>query len=102
MIQTQILKPNVRIFILMSFSAALFLLAFYIFQINSLISSNYWLKSQQKNLLKLSQENESLAANLAGSGSLLSAEVKIAELGFEKIGKIHYIQASVGQVATVK
>jgi hypothetical protein len=102
MIKTLILNPNKKILVLMSVSLVFFLLAFYIFQINNLVSNNYLLKSQQKSLIKLNQENERLAANLAGVGSLGSAEERVSELGFKKISGIHYIQILEGAVASAK
>ncbi len=99
MIKTLILRQNKNILILVAISIIFSLLVSYIFQINSLVSKSYSLKSYQKNIEKISSENEKMESSLAGAGSLQNAEVRIAELGFEKITKIHYIQILENAVA---
>ena len=97
-----ILRQNKNILI----SAAIFvifsLLVFYIFQINNLVSKSYALQSYQKNIEKISSENEKMESSLAGAGSLQGAELKVSELGFEKITKIHYIQILENTVASAR
>lgn len=99
MIKTLILKQNKKILILVAFSIIFSLLISYIFQINNLVSKSYSLQSYQKNIEKISLENEKMESNLAGAGSLQNAEIRISELGFEKITKIHYIQILENTVA---
>ncbi len=99
MIKTLILKQNKKILILTAFSIIFSLLIFYIFQINNLVSKSYSLQSYQKNIEKISLENDKMESNLADAGSLQNAEVRISELGFEKITKIHYIQILENAVA---
>jgi hypothetical protein len=99
MIKTLALSP-VRKILIFAFLALLFsLLVFYMFQINNLISGSYNLNVYQKNVDRLSAENEKLESNLVRAGSLERVEQKISELSFEKIDKIHYIQTLVAQVA---
>ena len=99
MIKTLILKQNKNILILAAISVVFSLLVSYIFQINNLVSKSYSLQSYQKNIEKISLENDKMESNLAGAGSLQNAEVRISELGFEKITKIHYIQILENTVA---
>jgi len=102
MIKTLILKQNKKILIMTAFLIIFSLLLSYIFQINNLVSKSYSLQNYQKSIQKLSSENEKMESNLAGNGSLQNAEVKISELGFEKITKIHYIQILENTVASAK
>jgi len=102
MIKTLILKQNKKILMPAAFLIIFSLLISYIFQINNLVSKSYSLQSYQKNIEKISLGNEKMESNLAGTGSLQNAEVRISELGFEKITKIHYIQILENTVASVK
>jgi hypothetical protein len=102
MMKALTLSPNKKVLILLSALAVVFLLVFYVFQINNLVSSKYFLTAQQKSLKNLSQENEKLEANLASLGSLNDIEGKVSQLGFERIGQIHYVQILEGAVARAK
>jgi hypothetical protein len=102
MMKALIFNPNKKILILLSALAVFSLLVFYIFQINNLVSGKYLLAAQQKSFKNLSQENEKLEANLANLGSLSDIEGKVSELGFERIGQIHYVQILEGAVARAK
>ena len=102
MTKTLVLRQNKNILILSSIFVILSLLVMYIFQINSLVSRSYSLQSYQKDIEKISSENEKIESNLAGAGSLQNAELKISELGFEKTTKIHYIQILENSVASAR
>jgi predicted PurR-regulated permease PerM len=102
MIKTLILKQNRKILIMAAFSVIFYLLISYIFQINNLVSKSYSLQSYQKNIEKISSENDKMESNLAGVGSLQNAEARILGLGFEKIIKIHYIQILENTVASAQ
>ena len=77
-----------------------FLLVFYIFQTNFLVSESYLFQGYQKKLNKASLENETLLINSVEFNSLTNIEEKIKELGFEKADKVYYLQILEGQVAT--
>ncbi len=102
MIKTLILKQNKKILFLAAVSIIFSLAVSYIFQINNLVSKNYSLQNYKKNIEKISRENEKMESSLAGAGSLQNAEVKISELGFEKITTIHYVQILENTVASAK
>ncbi|MFH1401832.1 MAG: hypothetical protein ABIG40_02625 [Parcubacteria group bacterium] len=102
MIKTLILRQNKNILILTAFLIIFSLLVSYIFQINNLVSKSYSLQSYQKNIEKVSSENEKMESSLAGAGSLQNAEARISKLGFEEITKIHYIQISGNTAVSVK
>ena len=78
----------------------LFLLTFYIFQINSVISGGYLIQNCQKKITELSKENETLAIDSARINSLNNVENRIKELGFEKIEKVNYIKILENQIVT--
>jgi hypothetical protein len=102
MIKTLILKQNKKILISAAFLIIFSLLVSYIYQINNLVSKSYSLQNCQKNIEKISLENEEMESNLAGAGSLQNAEIKISQLGFEEITKIHYVQILEKTVASAK
>lgn len=102
MIKALIISSNKKSLVMICLASLLCLLVFYIIQINSLTSNNYLFKDSQKSLQKLNQENEQLESDLVGVGSLARAEERISDLGFEKTGKIHYIQILEGAVAAAK
>lgn len=92
------LKFNLKVFGILSFFSILTLLAFYIFQINSVVSEGYQIKNYEKKLNELSRENETLEINSIQINSLRNIEEKIKELGFEKVGPVHYIRVLESQI----
>ncbi|MBZ9572145.1 hypothetical protein KJA15_02350 [Patescibacteria group bacterium] len=94
------LRFNLKAFWVIIFISILALLAFYIFQVNAMISQTYQIKDYQKKLEEIIKENETLKINSVKINSLETLENKILEFGFEKVDKIHYIQVSDTQIAT--
>jgi cell division protein FtsB len=94
-------KFNLKIFWIASFILIIFLLGFYIFQVNNFVFQTYLIKNYQQELKKLSQENENLEINLTQKDSLKTIEDLIKELSFEKVEKIEYIQV-VGSTIVAK
>lgn len=78
------------------------LMVFYVFQVNNLTSSSYSLQDYQKNIEKLTRENEMLEKSLAGTKLLSDVEGRTLEFGFEKVNKINYIQTIETSVASAK
>lgn len=74
------------------FFASLVLLAFYVWQVNSLTSGSYLMNSYEKQANKLSQENKNLQVSFAESSFLGEALVKIQALNFQKTTSVRYIQ----------
>lgn len=93
-------RPPLRNFWILIVCFIIFLLSFYVFQINSLVSEGYLLQTYQNKTEKLIQENERLETSLAEMGSLGNIESLIQGLNFEKISQIHYIQILESQVVT--
>jgi len=76
-------------------------LAFYIFQVTTVISEGYQLQSDQKKISDLSEENKILELNFTQVNSLQNIDSQIQNLGFEKVEKVDYIQILGGSVVTV-
>ncbi len=76
------------------------LLALYVIQTNAMILEGYQIQGYQKKLNDLYLQNEVLKIKLTQTNYLRNIEEKVQELGFERIGQIHYIQLIEDQVAT--
>jgi len=74
--------------------AAMILLVCCVFQSMSRVGEKYRLKALQEKVSQLGQENKTLEIDSAKAVSLMDKEAKIQSLGFEKTGKINYIQIS--------
>ena len=83
------------------FAAFLAAFAFSLFQINGVAKAGWLAEEKERQAARLSLENEALKSSLYRAGSLSAAEEKAKELGYERAGKIHYIEAPAGQ-AVVK
>jgi hypothetical protein len=75
-------------------------LAFYVFQISSVISQGYQIHNYQKKIDSFAEENKILEINSVKINSLGNVESQIQQLGFEKVDKIHYIQILESSVVT--
>ncbi len=76
------------------------LFIFYIFQINSIIQHNYFIKNYEKKFNLLSEETKSLEIKFAQINTLENVEFLIKDLSYEKIEEINYIQLIGSQVVT--
>ena len=85
-------KLNLRVFAVLIFISIISLLVFYIFQINNIIFNGYQIKDFQKRLDIMAKENRILEINYSQTRALENIEMKVQELGFEKVGKINYFQ----------
>lgn len=93
---------NLKFFIILGTTLIGFLLAFYIFQISSVVSVSYQIQENKQKINELSQENEILEINSSQIGSLTNIENKIQELGFEKIEEIYYVKVPETPIVTKK
>lgn len=92
--------PNLKFFWILSIILIIALIGFYVFQINSIVSESYQIQNYQKTLNAISQKNEILEINLAQVNSLENIKNQIEELGFEKVGQVHYIRVLESQIVT--
>jgi len=81
---------------------SLFLLVFYVWQVNDLTKGSYLVNSYNKQISKLSDENKNLQVSFAESSFLGQALEKIQALNFQKTTSVKYIQVLEGSVATAK
>lgn len=72
-----------------------FLLSFYVYNINELTKGAYLIKNYEKQANILLQKNKSLEVGFAKSDFMGNLETKTKELGFEKTQKIKYIQIQI-------
>lgn len=93
------LTLNFKIFYLI-IPLTIILSIFYIFQISSVVSESYQVQKYQKKINELAEENKFLEINSIKVNSLENIDGRIQELGFERVGKIHYIQVLEGSVVT--
>jgi len=84
------------------FFISLFLLVFYIFQINNLTKGSYLLNSYTKQISKLSDENKNLQVSFAESSFLGEALLKIQALNFQKATSVKFIQIPDNSVAAIQ
>ncbi len=88
-----------KVFWILSFAFFAALLAFYIFQVNAVISETFQFKNYKKTINELLTENKILEINSIQINSLENLEDKIEKLGFEKTNKIYYIQVLENKIA---
>lgn len=93
---------NWKVFCFIGFFASLFLLVFYVWQINDLTRGSYTINSYNKQINKLSEENKNLQVTYAESSVLSQALAKVQALNFEKTTSVKYIKISENSVATIQ
>jgi len=93
---------NWKIVCFIGFFISLFLLVFYVWQINGLTKGSYIINGYENQISKLSDENKNLQVSFAESSFLGQALVKIQTLNFQKITSVKYIQIPASSVAVVK
>ncbi len=69
-----------------------FLLIFYVWQVNNLIHGSYLTGSYKNQISKLSDKNKNLEVSFAENSFLGSALEKIQALNFQKTTSVRYIQ----------
>lgn len=91
-----ILKLNFIFYL--SFIFIIFLVIFYIFQFNAVTEGMYLIKNYDKKIETLSQENKILEIKFSQSNSLENLRFLVGNLGFDRVGKIDYIEIPEGMV----
>ncbi len=98
-----IIKPlkrliTLRLFWLSVILSVAALLAFYVFQVNAVVSEIYLIQKYEKRISEISRENQNLEISSAQTNSLDNITALLGELNFEKADKIHYIRVLDTQV----
>jgi hypothetical protein len=75
-------------------ASCLALLVAYIFMVNSLTSGAYLMKSYEKQINKLSDQNRVLETSFAESNFLGQTQQDAQQLGFEKTSSVTYVQVA--------
>jgi len=92
-------KLSLKAVCLLGFSLIVSLVGFYIFQISAVTRSSFTIASLEKQVAGLDKEFKNLQTNFSNKSSLSSLEEVLVAKGYEKVGKIHYIQVLENTVA---
>jgi hypothetical protein len=93
---------NWKLVCLIGFCMSLFLLGFYVWQINDLTRGSYTINNYEQQISQLSDENNNLQVSFAESSFLGQAIEKIQGLNFQKTTAVKYIQIPANSVAIAK
>jgi len=86
-------KINWKLLIFLGFCTMLFFSVLYIFQINQMIEKSYLIRSYEKEMIQLTQENKNLEVNLAQISYIENIQQRAKELNFASVKTIKYIEA---------
>ena len=84
----------------LGFSLIVFLIGFYVFQISYITRASFSVASYEKQIAGLNREFKDLQLNFSDTNSLSGLEEVLVAKGYEKVGKINYIQVLESAVAT--
>lgn len=82
----------------LSFILIIFLVIFYIFQVNAITASMYLIKNYDKKIESISQENKLLEIKFSQANSLENLRSLVENLDLEEVGKVDYIKVPEGTV----
>jgi len=93
---------NLAIICVVGAVACLFLLFFYIYQINILTKGTYLISSYKNSIEEISEANKKLEVSFAENSFLGEVLTKTQELNFEKTTAVKYIQVLESSLAKAK
>jgi len=93
---------NWRAICVVGFLGALFLVVFYVWQVNYLTAGSYLVADYQKQISQLSDQNKGLQISFAESSFMGQALEKIHAMSFQKTTYVKYIQVPDGPVARAR
>lgn len=93
-------RPNIKSFLSAGIVSFFVLMMLHVVQVNLVTTETFLMQESQKKVNELSRENKALEVRFAQLNSLTSLEDKVGGLNFEKIDKVHYIQALDGHLVT--
>lgn len=94
------LALNLKFFWVFSLILTIFLLVFYIFQVNFLTREIYSIQNYEAQLKTLTQENENLEIDFSKSNSLANIEKYFQNQNFEKASRVKYIKILESEIVT--
>jgi uncharacterized membrane protein YfbV (UPF0208 family) len=92
-------KLSLKAVCLAGFSLILSLAGLFIFQVSSITQSSFAIAGLEKEIAGMDKEFKNLQASFADTSALSGLEEVLASKGYEKVGKIHYIQVLENTVA---
>lgn len=95
-------KFSLKIALFTGISLIISLIGFYVFQISAVTEKSFTIANLEKQIADLDKEFKNLQINFSDTSSLSGLEETLVAKGYEKVGKIHYIQVSGDTVAVVK
>jgi len=91
---------NSKIAWFLGFSLITSLVVFYVFQVSYVTQASFTIADYEKQIADLDKEFKNLQLNFSNVSSLSSLEETLVARGYEKVGKIHYIQVLESAVVT--
>jgi len=85
---------SLRTWLISSFVLVVFLLGFYIFQVNEVTKAGFFISNHEKQIAEFSQESQVLSADFTILNSLANLETILAEMNYEAVGQVHYLRVS--------
>ena len=85
-------KISLRFLWILGFVFIVFLLAFYIFQVNEMTKAGFFISNHEKQIAEFSQESQVLSADFTILNSLANLETILAEMDYEAVGQVHYLR----------
>jgi len=84
---------------LLGLSLIFSLIGFYIFQVSAVTQASFAIANYEKKISDLDKEFKNLQLSFSDASSLSSLEETLVAKGYEKVGKIQYIQVLENTVA---
>jgi len=94
------LTLNLKLFWGLILISIIFLLVFYVFQVNFLTREIYLIQNSEEKLKEITQENENLEIEFSKSNSLANLEKYLSNQNFEKASQVKYIKILESEVVT--
>jgi len=91
-------KLSFRAFCLAGFSLIISLIGLYVFQISSVTQASFTVANYEEQIAYMDKESKNLQLNFSNVSSLSGLEEALVAKGYEKVGKINYIQMLEGAV----
>lgn len=93
---------NVKFVYLCGVIALVVASVFYAYGINALTGGSYAIKSYNKEITRLQQENTNLEGGFAAAGFMGDMQQKALQLNFEKTTQVKYIEVGANTLAQAK
>ncbi len=92
-------KFNLKTAWFMVFSLIVSLAGFYVFQVSAITEKSFTIANLERQVAGLDKEFKNLQINFSDTSSMSGLEGALVARGYEKVGKIHYIQVLESTVA---